>query len=493
MSKKVYLAVDLGAGSGRVMAGIYDGKTIQLEEVTRWASEPVKVGDSYHWDVNQLYKYIVDGVKKAKGVYGDAIVSLGIDTWGVDYGLLDDKGEILNLPYIYRDSRTDGMMDSVFKLVPKADIYRETGIQFMFFNTIFQIRAEVEKGGNIGRAKSFLMMPDLLAYMLTGVKVNERTNASTTQFYNPFKRDWAWDIIEKIGAPVEIFKNGFVECGDVIGSLKDELKAELGDIKVVAVASHDTGSAVAATPTQAKVPAYINSGTWSLPGIETPTPVSDEAAFKENFTNEVGVENTIRFLKNVTGMWLVQKSKEVWKAKGIDKSYQELEAAALEAEPFRTVFNPDDPDFVMPADMPAAIAEHSKKTGQPVPETHGQIFRAIQESIALKYAFVFDTIERLTGQKVNEINIMGGGSKDAVLNQFTADATGRKVIAGPTESTALGNVIMQMKGSGDIKDVREGRAIIANSVTPKVFEPKPENAQMWKDAFAKFKKDVLKA
>ena len=471
MANKVFLAVDLGAGSGRIMAAVYDGKTVALEEVARWASEPVKIGDAYHWEVNNIFASIVDGLRKAKSIYGDAIVSLGIDTWGVDYGLLDKDDKLLNLPYIYRDTRTDGMMDATFAKISKEEIYKKTGIQFMFFNTIFQIMAEVEKGQNISKAESFLMMPDLLAFMLTGVKVNERTNASTTQFYNPFNKDWDYEILEKIGAPTKIFKNGFAECGSVIGSLRPELQAELGDIKVVAVASHDTASAVAATPTQAAVPAYINSGTWSLPGVELQTPIATDASFKENFTNEVGYNSTIRFLKNVTGMWLVQKSKEVWKANNCDMGYKELEAEAAKVEPMRTIFDPDAPEFVMPENMPQAIAEHCRKNGLKVPETHGQIFRAIQESIANKYKYVFDTIEKLSGAKIEEINIMGGGSKDAMLNQFTANATGKVVKAGPTESTALGNAIMQMKAAGVIASVQEGRKIIADSFGIKVFEP----------------------
>ncbi len=492
MSRKVFLAVDLGAGSGRVMAALFDGKKLALEEVSRWASAPVKMGDSYHWEVNDILKNIVDGLRKARKTYGNDIVSMGIDTWGVDYGLLDASGKLLNLPYIYRDSRTDGMMDEVFAKISKEKIYASTGIQFMFFNTIFQIMAELKKGGNISKASSFLMMPDLLAYMLTGERKNERTNASTTQFYNPFKRDWDYEILDALGAPQEIFKSGFAECGDIIGRLRGDFAAELGDIPVVAVASHDTASAVAATPSDAETPAYINSGTWCLPGVELKSPVATSDSFAENFTNEVGAENTIRFLKNVTGMWLVQKSKEAWKSRDEDKSYKELEDAALVAEAMRTHFDPDAPDFVMPDDMPRAIAEHCKGRGIAVPDTHGRIFRAIQESIALKYAYVFETIEKLTSKKVSQINIMGGGSKDAMLNQFTANATGCVVKAGPTESTALGNAIIQMKSSGDVASLREGRAVVANSFEIKTFEPQASEKQVWADAFAKFKKDVLK-
>ena len=491
MADKVYLAVDLGAGSGRLMAGRFDSKTIKLEEVSRWASAPVKIGNSFHWDVEAIFGEIVSAVKKARSLYGDAIVSLGIDTWGVDYGLLDESDKLLNMPYIYRDSRTDGMMDSVFAKISKKEIYSQTGIQFMFFNTVFQIAAELEKGGNIGRAKTFLMMPDLLAFMLTGVKVNERTNASTTQMYNPFKRGWSAEILGKIGAPAGIFKNGFAECGDTIGALRQNLRGELGDLKVVAVASHDTASAVAATPARTALPAYINSGTWSLPGVEISSPIATDASFAENFTNEVGAENTIRFLKNVTGMWLVQKSKEVWKARGCDKPYSELEKEASESRPMRTLLNPDASDFVMPDDMPAAIAEFARKTSQPVPDTHGRIFRAIQESIALKYACVFETIEKLAGVKVSEINVMGGVSKDAVLNAFTANATGRTILAGPTESTALGNVAMQMKADGVVSNLAQARAVISASCEPKIFEPSKVDAQLWADALGKFKERFL--
>ncbi len=486
MANKVYLAVDLGAGSGRLMAAVFDSKTIRLEEVSRWSSAPVKIGESFHWDANAIFGEIVAAAKKARAVYGADIVSLGIDTWGVDYGLLDESDNLLNMPYIYRDSRTDGMMDSVFSKISKKEIYSLTGIQFMFLNTLFQIEAELKKGGNINKAKSFLMMPDLFAFMLTGVKANERTNASTTQMYNPFKRAWSDEIISRVGAPLEIFQNGFAECGDVIGAVRESLRAELGDLKVVAVASHDTASAVAATPARTEPAAYINSGTWSLPGVELKSPIATDAAFAENFTNEVGAENTIRFLKNVTGMWLVQKSKEVWKAKGIDKSYAELEAGAAAAAPMRTLINPDAPDFVMPDDMPEAIAQFARKTSQPVPSSHGEIFRAIQESIALKYACVFGVIERLAGVKVSEINVMGGGSRDAMLNQFTANATGKTVLAGPVESTALGNAAMQMKADGEVSNLAQARAVISAGCEPKIFEPSKADAALWADALGKF-------
>jgi len=491
MGNKVYLAVDLGAGSGRVMAGLFNGSKIELEEISRWASAPVKIGNSYHWDINAIFAEVVSGIKKARLKYGSSIASIGIDTWGVDYGLLDSADNLLELPYIYRDARTNSMMEAVFEKVSKDEIYATTGIQFMFFNTLFQMMSEVKNKKNLSRAKTFLMMPDLIAFMLTGVKKNERTNASTTQFYNPFKREWAFDILDKIGAPSDIFKSGFSECGDVIGRIRPQLRSELGDIVVVATGSHDTASAVAATPSQEKNPAYINSGTWSLPGVELSSPVATADAFKQNFTNEVGVWNTIRFLKNVTGMWLVQKSKEAWKKQGIDMDYRALEAAAAESEPMRTLIDTDALEFAMPEDMTVAIADYCLARGKKVPSTHGQIFRAIQESIALKYAHVFEVIERLSGVKIDSINIMGGGSKDAFLNQFTANATGRRIFAGPVESTALGNVLAQMKASGDIANIADGRKIVSSSCQPKVYQPQEMQSQKWLSALDDFKQSTL--
>lgn len=470
MEKKVFLAIDLGAGSGRVMAAVFDGKTISLDEVARWASAPIKNGNSYHWDVKDIFNSILNGLRSAKAKYGNAIVSLGIDTWGVDYGFLDASDKLIANPFIYRDSRTDGMQEEVFAKISKEEIYSRTGIQFMFFNTIFQLASDVKNGGLVG-AKTFLMMPDLLAFMLTGVKANERTNASTTQCYNPFLRDWDYKILESIGVPGELFSQGFAECGTILGDLRPEFKSEFGDIKVVCTASHDTASAVVATPSLKKNPAYVNSGTWSLAGLELDNPISDSRAFNENFTNEVGAENTIRFLKNITGMWLVQKSKESWKRNNCDLSYAELERLASNVEPNRTIFDVDAPELSMPDDMPQAIADLCRKNNLTVPETQGQIYRAIQESIAAKYAKVFCKLEEISGVKIDEICIMGGGSKDEMLNQFAANATKRVVRAGPTESTALGNVIMQMKAAGDVSNINEGRAAVLSGCPTKVFIP----------------------
>jgi len=492
MEKEVFLAVDLGAGSGRLMAGLFDGKTIELEEVSRWASNPVKVGESFHWEVNCIFDEIKNALRKAKSMYGDRIISLGIDTWGVDYGLLDASDKLINLPYIYRDSRTDGMMDAVFEKDSKDEIYKTTGIQFMFFNTIFQMMAEVKKATALEKAKHFLMMPDLFNFFLTGEKTNERTNASTTQFYDPFKRAWAFDLLEKIGAKKEIFQQPFAECGTVIGDLLPSIAEEVGikNLKIVSVASHDTGSAVAAVPSTKENPAYINSGTWCLPGIELENPLISEATFLENFTNEVGVNNTSRFLKNVTGMWLVEKSKEAWDRENCDMHYDLLRDAAIESTPMLAHINPDAKDFVMPDHMPKAIQNYCKERGFNVPNTQGEIFRCILESIALRYASVFDTIEKLSDKKFSSINVMGGGSKNALLNQFTADATQKDVYAGPVESTALGNVMMQLRASNRISSLAEGRRVIANSCTPQRFVPHKDQKDIWQKALSDFGKQL---
>ena len=469
---KVYLAIDLGAGSGRVMAAAFDGKKLSLEEVSRWESRPVKIGASFHWDVEAIFSSILGGLRAAKARYGNSIESIGIDKWGVDYGLLDASDRLVGMPYIYRDSRTEGMQEEVFAKIPKGEIYARTGIQFMFFNTIFQLAADA-RAGAFERAETFLMMPDLVAFMLCGVKANERTNASTTQCYNPFKRGWDWDILGKVGAPERLFKSGFAECGTVLGTLRPGLREEFGDIKVACVATHDTASAVVATPSAKRNPAYVNSGTWSLAGLELDAPIAGAESFSENFTNEIGAENTVRFLKNITGMWLVQKCRESWKRAGRDAGYRELEREAALAEPGRTVFDVDSPDFSMPDDMPSAIAEHCRARSIAVPRTRGEMFRAIQESVAAKYAAVFGGMKKISGVDFDRICIMGGGSKDSMLNQFAADATGCEISAGPTESTACGNAVMQMKASGDISSVREGREIILASCEPKVFSPSP--------------------
>lgn len=491
---KTYLAVDLGATSGRVMAVRFDGERIFVSEVSRWSSEPVAQSDGLHWDANAILSEIVAGARKARAQFGDSAVSLAIDSWGVDYGLLDAAGRLINNPFAYRDARTRGMQEEVFAKISRGEIYAATGIQFMFFNTIYQLAAERARGvfgSGADKAKTFLMMPDLLAYMLTGEKRNERTNASTTQLYNPAVRDWAWNIVEAIGVDAEIFSSGFAEAGEEIGALAERWRGELGGLKVVAAASHDTASAVAATPSAEKNPVYVNSGTWSLVGIESDAPIINAESLSENFTNEVGAEGKIRFLKNVTGMWLVEQCRKSWARSGIDAGYAELEAAARACRPFAFIFDPDCADFASPDDMPSAIARYCERRGRGSPSSPGEFYRAIQESIALKYACVLDALERLSGVEIARVNVMGGGSRNAMLNAFVADATGREVVSGPVESAAIGNALVQMKAAGDISNLREGRSIVSSSFDLGRHLPNAENAEMWSEARERFAAECL--
>ena len=491
-NKKVFLAIDLGAGSGRLMAALYNGKNITLEEVDRWASEPVDENGSKHWDIAAIFGHIKAALAKAAAKYADSAVSVAVDTWGVDYGLLDANDNLINNPFIYRDSRTDGMQDRVFAKVSKDEIYAETGIQFMFFNTIFQLESELGKPA-ISKAKTFLMMPDIINWLLTGVKTNERTNASTTQLYNPNNKAWSVKLLDKIGIPRGIFSAPFAEAGTVIGELKDSLKAELGfkSLKVVSAPSHDTAAAIAGIPARTTPCAYLNSGTWSLAGMELSAPLINAQTLKENFTNEVGVENTIRFLKNITGMWLFQKSRESWAKAGQNLSYAQTDALAAAAKPMFSHFDPDHKDFAMPDDMVKAIENHCAARGRNIPRDIGQLCRCIQESIALKYAHVFSVLGRLTGEKLEVLSVVGGGSKDKALTQMTADATGMTIYAGPTESTSFGNVLMQLKAAGDISNLKEGRAIVDASVKPQIYTPQKESSRMWRDALENFQQNIL--
>ncbi|MEN8660898.1 MAG: rhamnulokinase [Lentimonas sp.] len=471
--KKIYLAVDLGAGSGRVLAGEFDGNRIELKELNRFDNTPVQLPSGWHWNITALYQSILEGLKKAAEIYGDTVTSIGIDTWGVDYGLFDKDGRILGLPYQYRDSRTDGMMDVAFNKVPKQEIYDATGIQFMFFNSLFQLISEVEtKNPALDLAEDLLFIPDLLGYWLTGQKTQERSFASTTQLYNPKIKNWDYDLIEKLGLPKKLFKT-ISDPGDVLGGLTDNVieKTGLEGVKVITVAGHDTASAVAAVPSQAETPAFLSSGTWSLMGLELPEPVINQQSFDDAFTNEIGVNNTVRFLKNICGLWLIQESKRSWLAAGEDVPYGKMASLASEATPFRSLINPDDPRFIEAGRMPEKIQEFCHETGQPVPESKGEIIRCIYESLALRYATVWKKLMQYTEHKPKSLHIVGGGCQDKLLNQFAANAIGVNVSACPVEATGLGNILAQMLADGVISDLSEGRKIVLNSSLVEKYEP----------------------
>lgn len=484
--QRIYLAVDLGAGSGRVLAGEFDGSRIELHELNRFDNTPVHLPSGWHWNITDLYQKILEGLKKAAEVYGDSPISIGIDTWGVDYGLFDKDGRMLGLPYQYRDSRTDGMQELAFEKVSKEDTYNATGIQFMFFNSIFQLLSEVEnKNPALDLAEDLLFMPDLLGYWLTGQKTQERSFASTTQLYNPKLKNWDYDLIEKLGLPKKLFKK-ISDPGDVLGELREDIVSTTGlnNTKVITVAGHDTASAVAAVPSQAKTPAFLSSGTWSLMGLELKEPVINKESFDGAFTNEIGIGGTVRFLKNICGLWLIQESRRQWITEGQDVPYGKMAALAIETTPFRSLINPDDPRFIEAGRMPQKIQEFCYETGQPVPETKGEIIRCIYESLALRYSQVWQSLIQHVDETPTTLHIVGGGCQDNLLNQFAANAIGIKVAACPVEATGLGNIMAQMLADGAIANVAEGRAIVLNSSIVLTFEP--EDQVIWREAKAKF-------
>lgn len=486
MSAAHYLAFDLGASSGRAVLGSFDGSRLALKELHRFTNGPVTLPDGLHWDTPKIFEEIKKGLVACRtaGVTPDA---LGIDTWGVDYGLLDAKGDLLTLPHHYRDPRTHGMMEEAFTRVPRAEIYTRTGIQFMALNTVYQLLADLKAAdAPLTSAASMLLTPNLLNYWLTGVRGAEESIASTTQLYDPKRRAWDFELIERLGLPRRIFPE-IVAPGTTVGPLRKELADELGmsRIPVIAPGCHDTASAVAAVPASGDDWAYISSGTWSLVGIELPAPVCTPEALAANFTNEAGVSGTTRFHKNVAGLWLVQECQRVWATQGKNYGHEQLISMASQARPpLAALIDPDDDRFSEFGDMPARIRQYCSEHGQPVPESDGALVRCVLESLALKYRVVIDSAERITGKRVKTVHLVGGGVNNALLCQFTADATGRPVIAGPVEATAAGNVLVQALGQGRVSSLREIRRVVAGSSELKRYEPKW--AEGWEQALVRF-------
>lgn len=476
MAERVYLAVDLGAESGRVIAGTLNEGIVRLDELHRFSNVTVPMAGTRRWDVLRLWTDIQDGLAKAAQKYGDRIVSVGVDTWGVDYVLLTKNNEMLGAPYTYRDPRTQGVMGHAFTRVPQAEIFAQTGLQFMEINTLYQLIAMSLKDPELlAQADKFLMMPDFFHWLLSGSKVVEFTNATTTQCLHPLKRNWANELLTKFQIPTSIFPD-LVQPGTRLGALREEVarRTGLGRIQVVAPATHDTAAAVAAVPTDQTGKAnwaYISSGTWSLIGVEVQQAVIGPEALALNVTNEGGIDGTYRLLKNVMGLWLVQECRRSFERKGNTFDYATLVQKAEAAEPFRSIVDCNDSTFLSPDDMAAALQAWCRKTGQPVPETEGQLIRCALESLALKYRQVLEGIESLTGTRIEVIHVVGGGGKNELLNQFTANACGRPVIAGPVEGTALGNVLVQARSAGDIGSLEEIRAVVRASSELKRFEP----------------------
>ncbi len=489
MAEKTYIAVDLGAESGRVMAGRFDGKKISLEQFHRFSNGPVNLGGTLRWNLVSLWTEIQNGLREAASKLGGSAVSVGVDTWGVDFVLMNKNDELLGQPWNYRDKRTDGMIQKACSRVPRAEIFAETGLQFIQINSLYQLLAMCERDPElVSQAARFLMVPDFFHWCLSGSRVVEFTNATTTQMLNAKTRDWAFDMLRKFEIPTDMFPE-IVTPGTNLGTLRSEVAefTGLGKLNVVTPATHDTGAAVAAVPTSRTGSpdwAYISSGTWSLMGVEVNEAILTPKALERNVTNEGGVDGTYRLLKNIMGLWLVQRCKVAFAARGNDIDYAELTRLATEAQPFRSIIDPDRPEFLGPPDMPKAIAEECRRTGQPVPETEGQFVRCALESLALKYRMVLGWMEELTGVRVEVIHIVGGGTQNQLLNQFTSDACGRPVFAGPIEATALGNVLLQARAAGDISSLSEIREVVRSSES--IGEYTPKDSAAWDDAWGRF-------
>jgi len=478
------LAFDLGATSGRAILGRLGGGKLELQEVHRFPNEPVRYNGELHWDMPRLWREVQTGLHAA--ARGGPVDAIGVDTWGVDYALLGERGILLENPYHYRDQRTLGMVEKAAAAVGSDRIYDATGIQFMALNTLYQLYAASQRTPKLlALAESLLTIPDLLNYWLAGVQVCEYTEATTTQFLDRRTRAWATGLLSDLGIPTHFLKP-IVQSGAVLGGLRAELAhpEALKAAMVVAPACHDTGSAVAAVRTGGST-AFLSSGTWSLLGTEVPEAIVNADSRRFNFTNEGGVGGTFRLLKNITGMWLLEESRKAWDEAGRQYSYAELCAMASSEEPDRTLIDPDDALFVNPENMPRAIDAFCARTGQPAPRTPGAYTRAILESLALKYRSVLEQLGGIAGTRFEQIRVIGGGCRNAMLNQFTADATGCRVLAGPAEATALGNIAMQLVGIGAMPSIDDARSLIERSFPVEIFEP--AQSAVWDRAYANFK------
>ncbi len=494
-SSNVYLAADLGASSGRVVAGVFDGSRLRLEDVHRFENGAIRANDRMYWDLLAQWQNITEGLRAAADRYGNRISSVGVDTWGVDYGLLGPGDELLGNPYCYRDTRTNGALDKAFEVVSREEIFAETGLQFMQFNTLFQLFAMKQQNPRLlDSAESFLMMPDLFHWLLTGEKANEFTNASTTQFHNPAKNGWSESLFDRFGLPKNILGT-VLTPGTRLGGLRASVAEATGlrDVNVVLPGTHDTASAVMAVPASG-IPnehpnwCYISSGTWSLMGAEIPVPVINDRCRELNFTNEGGVGGTTRLLKNIGGLWLVQECRRIWKQEGHELGWSELVDRASASPALASLINPDAAEFVAPSNMPQVIRDYCRASTQEVPESVGAVIRCALESLALRYRMVLNWTQELTGSNIDTIHIVGGGTQNRLLCQMAADACNCRVIAGPIEATAIGNVMMQIVSSGEVSSIEQAREVVRNSFDVEEYTPK--QTQRWDEAFARFEKLV---
>ena len=489
MKQYNFLGYDFGASSGRAMLGVYDGEKIELSEIHRFSNDPVELNGRFVWDAPRLLyemKQALVKVSKA-GIKLDAI---GIDTWGVDFGLLDRNGNLCANPINYRDHMTDGMMEKAFEeVMSKEEIFGATGLAFNQFNTLYQLYAlKCNNDPVLDIAEQLLFMPDLFAYMLTGKAGTEYTVASTSQMIDPNTRDWAWDLIDKFGIPRKIL--GKIEpAGMFRGTLLKQIADEcnVDEIPVYSVAGHDTAAAVAAVPAEEDDFAYISSGTWSLFGAEIDKPLTEKSVMDANYTNEGGICNTIRLLKNIMGLWIINECKRVWDRRGNTAGFAEIVKMAEAAPAFKAIIDVDDPRFLTPGDMPGRIQEYCRETNQAVPEGIGEIARVIYESLAIKYRWALEALETdMLKKEVKVLHIVGGGSNNLMLNQFTANAIGRKVVTGPSEGTVIGNLMVLAMAAADVKDMKQLRKVVANSFPTRTFEPAADEKAAWDAAYEKF-------
>jgi len=493
METKKFVAIDLGAESGRGILGNWNGEKLVIKELHRFPTHSVKVHPHIYWDVLAIFaeiKKIISEAKKEGNISG-----MGITTWGVDYGLIGDNGLLLSNPFHYRDKRTDGIPEEVFGIVPKEKIFKETGIQFMPLNTLYQMYAtKKEFPYLLNTAKKILFMPDLFTFLLTGRQSAEYTIATTSQMYNSCgqgqqyapRGGWADEILNALQFPLDILPD-VISPGTLVGNLTEGIREELGcsDIPVYAVCCHDTASAVASIPVRENLWAYLSSGTWSLLGVETENPIINEKSFKHNFTNEGGYGGSIRFLKNIMGLWILQECRRYWEKSGENFSYERLTEMAGSAQMFSSFINVNSSDFLFPGDMPKRIQEYCKRTGQHIPEDIPQTSRVVLESLAMEYRYAMDSLEDTTENKIEILHIVGGGSQNRLLSQFTASATRKSVIAGPVEATAAGNLLVQAMANKEISDIPQLREVVRRSFPLFVYQPK--DTSLWDENYEKYK------
>jgi len=485
------LAFDLGASNGRSILGSLKNDILTMEEMTRFPNIPVKIHKHLYWDVLYLFNQIIKGIITACKKEDCSIESMAVDTWGVDFGLLDKDGDLLGNPFHYRDPHTNGIMEKLFTLVPAADLYQKTGIQFLQFNTIFQLYTmQLAHNPLLEKAAHLLLMPDLINYFLTGVIKTEITNAGTTQLLDVHHLKWSEDLIKKIGLSMSIFSD-IILSGTKLGTIRKDLKDSggIGSLPVIATAGHDTQSAISAVPAEGDDFIYISSGTWSCMGVELASPLPFPESREKGFTNEQSTCNKIAFLKNIMGLWLVQECKREWDLQGQYCDYKELMEIAARAEPFFAFVDPDHGSFLSPGNMPEKIRGYCRKTGQKTPDSKSRIIRCILESLAFKYRFTADQLENLLKKSIPVIHIVGGGIHNTVLCQFTANATQKMTIAGPAEATAAGNLIIQATSLGAVRSIRHGRLVIRNSFGTKQYEP--QNNMLWKAAYERYREIIV--